>query len=260
MAHPAAAHDTHAHAEHAGEEHHNSFMPLWLTIGTTIFLLGALYHALLPIGFLIMAASVIGWIREDVHELRGKPFQVHGSDYLYGTIVLILSEVVIFGILFTFYFWSRAHTDGFVPHQILEMEMLPIWLNTAILLSSGATVEVAKWRLKKDDTKGFRIWLGLTVLLGAAFVAGQVNEYVHLVHEGLTPTGSVYGTAFYSLTGVHGLHVVAGVIVLATILGLNFTKFATKERLSGMEGAFIYWHFVDAIWILVVSFVYLRVI
>lgn len=264
MAHPAVSHEKHAHGhganEHAIEEHHHSFMPLWLTIGTTIFLIGALYHALLPVGFLIMAASVIGWVREDVHELRGKPFQIHGSDYLYGTIVLIFSEIVIFGILFTYYFWSRSHTEGFVPHAITSMDMMPIYVNTAVLISSGVTVELAKWRMKRDDINGFRLWMGLTVLLGSIFVYGQVREYLTLMDEGITPVGSVYGTAFYALTGVHGLHVVAGVIVLGLLLALSFTGFIRKERLSGMEGAFVYWHFVDAIWVLVFSLVYLRVI
>ena len=235
-------------------------MPLWLTLGTTLFLLGALWTPLALVGFLVMAGSVIGWIREDVHELKGKPFQIHGSDYLYGTIVLIASEVVIFGILFTFYFWSRSHTSDFIPHQIREMSMTPIVINTVVLISSGVTVELAKWRMKKDDIRGFRLWMAATVLLGLAFLGGQVNEYVHLVHEGLDPTASVYGTAFFSLTGVHGLHVAAGVIVLGLLLALSFTGFVRKERLSGMEGAFLYWHFVDFIWILVFSFVYLRVI
>lgn len=235
-------------------------MPLWLTIGTTLFLLGSLLTPLAVIGFLIMAASVIGWVREDVHELSGKPFAVGSSEYLWGAIVLILSEVVIFGILFTFYFWSRGHTEGFVPDAILHMEMLPIYVNTAILISSGVTVEIAKHQLKKGSTRGFQVWMALTILLGAAFVIGQIIEYSHLVHEGITPKGSVYGTAFYALTGVHGLHVVAGIVALATLFGLSFTGFIRKERLSGMEGAFLYWHFVDAIWVLVFSFVYLRVI
>ena len=262
MAHPAASHGTHAaaHSEGAHEEHHNSFMPLYLTIGATIFLLGLLTPALAVVGFLIMGASIIGWVREDVHELRGKPFTTGSSEYLWGAIILILSEVVLFGILFTFYFWSRSHTEDFLPHAILDMDMVPIYLNTAVLISSGVTVELAKWRMKKDDTRGFQIWMGITVLLGLGFIAGQINEYIHLVHEGLTPTSSVYGTAFFSLTGVHGLHVVFGIIALATILGLSFTGFIRKERLSGMEGAFLYWHFVDAIWVLVFSFIYLRVI
>ncbi|HET6403439.1 MAG TPA: heme-copper oxidase subunit III [Candidatus Thermoplasmatota archaeon] len=253
-AHPAG--EGHAHVE----EHHGSFMPLWLTIGTTIFLFGLLQPVLALVGFLIMAASVVGWIREDVHELSGKPFSTGSSEYLWGSIILILSEVVLFGILFTFYFWSRAHTEDFIPRAILEMDMLPIYINTAVLISSGVTVEVAKWRLKKDDVKGFRIWMALTILLGLIFLGGQVLEYSHLMHEGLTTTSSVYGTAFYSLTGVHGLHVLAGVIVLSLLFALSFTGFVRKERLSGMEGAFLYWHFVDLIWVLVFSFIYLRVI
>lgn len=257
MVHPAAS--DHAHAPHA-EEHHGSFMPLWLTIGATIFLLGLLKPVLAVFGFLIMAASIVGWIREDVHELRGKPFTTGSSEYLWGAVILILSEVVLFGILFTFYFWSRSHTPDFIPDAILEMDMVPIYVNTAVLISSGVTVELAKWRLKKDDVQGFRLWMALTVLLGLIFLVGQVNEYRHLMHEGLTTKSSVYGTAFYSLTGVHGLHVAAGVVVLATLLGLSFTGFVRKERLSGMEGAFLYWHFVDLIWVLVFSFIYLRVI
>lgn len=255
-------------------EHHNSFWPIFITIATVVFLVGFVLKGerpdgsswdyrpiVIPLGLLGMIFCVVGWVREDVHELRGKPYQEGHSDYLFGTILLIFSEVVLFAILFTFYFWSRWKQGAdFVPEQILGMDMLPIWINTALLISSGVTVEVAKHMLKKGSVRGFRIWLGITVLLGALFVLGQAREYVTLSHEGLNPTTSVYATAFYSLTGVHGLHVLAGVAVLATILGLSFTGFATKERLSGMEGAFIYWHFVDAIWVLVVTVVYLRVI
>lgn len=263
MAHaakPVVTEAAHAPAAHGHEEHHGSYWPVVITIGTTIFLLGTLIPALAIVGGLIMAASVYGWIREDVHELRGKPYGTGHSEYLFGTLVLIASEIVIFGILFTFYFWSRSHTEGFVPDVIEHLDLTPIIINTVILLSSGATVHAAQVFLKKGNLKQFRIWLGLTILLGVAFIGGQVLEYQHLMHEGLTLQSSVYGTSFYSLTGVHGLHVVAGIVALAIIWGLSFTGFITKERASGVEGAFIYWHFVDAIWILVFSFIYLRLI
>lgn len=270
MAHPAtpaAAHADHAHGAHA--EHHGSFWPLYLTIATTIFLVGLLRGLrgdgipfVAVIGFLGMAASVAGWVREDVDELSHKAFHPGHSPYLLGTLILILSEIVIFGILFFFYFWSRAHAPAgeFIPEVIATLDLTPIILNTVILLSSGGTVHMAQVALKKGQIKPFRVWLAATILLGVAFLAGQVIEYQHLVHEGLTPPSSVYGTAFYSLTGVHGLHVAAGIVALSIIWGLSFTGFIRKERASGVEGAFIYWHFVDAIWILVFSFIYLRVI
>jgi heme/copper-type cytochrome/quinol oxidase subunit 3 len=229
-------------------------------LGTTLFLLGSISHWLAIPGFLLMVASVAGWVREDVAELSHKPYQAGHSDYWLGTIVLILSEVIIFGVLFSFYFWSRAHNDPFVPEPILNMDLSPIVFNTIVLLSSGATVHTAQVYLKKGEMKRFRIWLGATILLGAVFIFGQAREYLHLIGEGVTPTASVYGTAFYTLTGVHGLHVVAGLVALTTILVLSFTGFITKERVSGVEGAFIYWHFVDAIWVLVFTLVYLRLI
>jgi cytochrome c oxidase subunit 3 len=212
------------------------------------------------LGFIGMAASVTGWIYEDVKELSHKPFTKGHSEYLAGTLVLILSEVVIFGVLFFFYFWSRAHAHDFIPDLFLELNLTPIIVNTVLLLSSGATVHMAQIALKRGEMTKFRVWLGLTILLGIAFIGGQVVEYRELVHEGLTPPGSVFGTSFYSLTGVHGLHVVAGIVVLSIIWALSFTGFISKERASGVEGAFIYWHFVDGIWVLVFSIVYLRVI
>lgn len=239
-------------------------MPLVLTIGTTIFLLGAIQPVLAVVGFLVMVAAVAGWVREDVDELSHKPYMEGVSDYLFGTIVLILSEVIVFGCLFTFFFWSRAHAavpaefyPEFFPHGAT---LQPIILNTVILLSSGGTVHMAQVAVKKDQMRKFRVWLGATILLGLAFILGQAVEYRTLIHEGLTPRTGTFGTAFYSLTGVHGLHVVAGLVALTTIWGLSFTGFIRKERASGVEGAFIYWHFVDAIWILVFSIVYLKVI
>lgn len=260
MAHPASTPPNAQGSVHP-PEHHGSFMPLFLAIGATLFLLGLVYTPLAVVGLLVVGASIVGWVREDVHELRGKPFSQHASPYLFGAITLILSEIVLFGVLFTYYFWSASRQGAsFVPDEILHMDMLPIYVNTALLVSSGVTVEIAKWRMKRDDAPGFRLWMSATVLLGAAFVVGQAREYFTLVQEGITPAGSIYGTAFFSLTGVHGLHVVAGIVVLSLLLGLSYTGFVRKERLSGMEGAFLYWHFVDAIWILVFSFVYLRVI
>ena len=271
MAHPASDADM---EQAAHPEHHGSFWPLWLTLATTLFLIGLLhemrnatggYPIIAFLGFLGMVASVVGWVREDVEELTHAPFEEHHSSYFYGMIVLILSEIVLFGVLFTSYFWSRAHTSEFYPEGFLEITRLPgfwpIAFNTVVLVSSGGTVHMAQLALKRGAMRKFRIWLGITIVLGAIFVGGQIREYNELINvKGITPQGSVFGTSFFSLTGVHGLHVVAGLAALSTIFALSLTGFVRKERAHGVEGAFFYWHFVDAIWILVVSIVYLRLI
>jgi cytochrome c oxidase subunit 3 len=267
MAHPVsndahAAHGHDAHGHHGAHEHHGSWMPIIITVGATLLLMGAVWPMLAIPGILVMLGAVVGWVREDVHENRNAPFTLPGrhSEYFWGTIVLILSELVIFGVLFFFYYWSRAHADVWPAEQIAHLDLSVIVINTVLLLSSGATVHMAQHSLHKGDIRKFQLWLGITVVLGALFLGGQVYEYYHLVHDGLTPKSGPYGTAFYSLTGTHGLHVLAGVGVLAAILGLSFTGFITKERYSGVTGAFLYWHFVDVVWIFVVSIVYLRLI
>lgn len=255
MAHPVSQ-DAHGH----GGEHHGSFWPLYLTIATTIMLLGAIWPVLFVPGLLALIGTVVGWIHEDVLELKGTPFATGKSEYFFGSIVLIMSEVVIFGLLFFFYFWSRSHADVWPAEQIAHLDLTVIVANTVILLTSGGTIHMAQHALEKGHMKKFRTWLGVTILLGVLFLMGQAYEYYELVHEGLTPMTSAYGTAFYSLTGTHGLHVLAGVGVLATIWGLSYTGFIRKERSSGVTGAFLYWHFVDVVWIAVVSIVYLRLI
>ncbi len=262
MAHPVShdpAHGEHADADHHAE-HHGSFWPIILTVGATLLLLGALYPLMFIPGLIIVIGSVIGWIREDVEELKKAPFATGRSSYFYGTLILIMSELVIFGALFFFYYWSRSHADVWPAEQIAHLDMTVIVLNTVILLTSGATVHMAQHALEHDKLKSFKIWLGITILLGLAFLGGQVAEYRELIHEGMTPGTSAYATAFYSLTGIHGLHVAAGVFVLIAIWLLSFKGFITKERLSGVTGAFVYWHFVDVVWIAVVSIVYLRLI
>lgn len=259
MAHP-LSHDAHDAAHGHEAEHHGSFWPLYVTIATTIMLMGAVWPVLFIPGLLALIGTVVGWVHEDVQELKHSPFSTGKSEYFYGSIILIMSEVVIFGLLFFFFFWSRGHQGVWPAPQIAELDLSIIIMNTVVLLSSGATVEMAHHALKKGHMRKFQIWLGITVLLGTIFLLGQAYEYYELIHHGLTPQSSTYGTAFYSLTGTHGLHVLAGVGVLATILGLSFTGFIRPERASGVNGVFLYWHFVDLVWILVVTIVYLRLI
>ena len=136
---------------------------------------------------------------------------------------------------------------------------LPLW-NTVILLTSSYTCHVAHHKLKlDDDRKGFNRWLGITVLLGIAFVGLQILEYYEAyAHYGLTLKTGAYGTTFFMLTGFHGFHVVMGMMMLLiqwlrSVKGGHFTK----DDHFGFEASSWYWHFVDVVWVGLFLFVYI---
>jgi cytochrome c oxidase subunit 3 len=133
---------------------------------------------------------------------------------------------------------------------------LPFW-NTVILLTSSVTVHFAHTAIKNQNRKGLIAWLGLTVILGIAFLALQGEEYIHAYNElGLTLHSGIYGSTFFILTGFHGFHVTLGTFLLI-IMFLRSIKghFAPKDCF-GFEAASWYWHFVDVVWVCLFFFVY----
>jgi heme/copper-type cytochrome/quinol oxidase subunit 3 len=119
---------------------------------------------------------------------------------------------------------------------------------SVLLFASSATMGLAAARRS-------RVWLGLTALLGAAFLAGQGLEYARLLGAGLRPGSEMFGTTFFTLTGLHAVHVLVGLVLLATLLAAS----AARPRRVGQtawEGIAMYWHFVDAVWVVVFSVVY----
>lgn len=102
-----------------------------------------------------------------------------------------------------------------------------------------------------------KLWLALTVLLGAVFIAGQSIEYRGLLSRGLTLSTNLFGTTFFTLTGFHGLHVLVGLCALATLLGAAVGGRLEKIKPSGFEAVSMYWHFVDAVWVVIFSVVYI---
>ena len=140
-------------------------------------------------------------------------------------------------------------------------EVIPAWgipaINTAILLSSGATVTFAHWALKKNNRKGLCWWLAATVLLGLFFVYLQAHEYIHAYHElDLTLHSGVYGSTFFMLTGFHGFHVTMGATMLFIILVRSIKGHFTAQDHFAFEGVAWYWHFVDVVWLGLFIFVY----
>ena len=130
-------------------------------------------------------------------------------------------------------------------------------INTIILLSSGGTITVAHWALKKGNNRQLIIWLAATIALGLIFFAFQAYEYGHAYAEmDLTLKSGIYGSTFYMLTGFHGLHVTIGTIMLMVILGRAIKGHFSPHNNFAFEGVAWYWHFVDVVWIGLYVFVY----
>jgi cytochrome c oxidase subunit I len=173
-----------------------------------------------------------------------------------GMLTFISSEAFFFGSLIVSYMVYRGRSpEGPGPH---DLDVLQTALFSVALFASSATIVLAERRLHDGDQRGFRRWLLATIALGLVFVGGQAAEYLSLYREGITIDRNAFTSAFYTLTGFHGLHVVVGLIALAVVARLAFA--GDYER--GRHGAAVasvaaYWHFVDAVWLVVFSVVYL---
>jgi cytochrome c oxidase subunit III len=179
-----------------------------------------------------------------------------------GTIVWLSSELMFFSALFAMYFTIRSVTKGGGgewPQAHLDIPYAAT--NTFILLMSSVTCQMGVFAAERGQVRrlgsivsirrwGLREWYVLSFLMGAVFVAGQLNEYRTLIHEGTTISSSAYGSVFYLTTGFHGLHVTGGLIAFMFMLGRTFAaKRWTHEQATSAIVVSYYWHFVDAVWV-----------
>jgi len=179
----------------------------------------------------------------------------HPDHRIFGLIVFLVAEGMIFLGLFGAYIAFRATLPSWPPEGTPELELLLPGVNTIILISSSFVIHNADTAIKKNDVSGMRTWLGITAAMGAIFLAGQVYEYTHL-EFGLTT--NLFASAFYVLTGFHGLHVCIGVLAIVAVLWRSrVTGHYDKEKHFGVEAAEIYWHFVDVVWIFLFGLLYL---
>jgi cytochrome c oxidase subunit 3/cytochrome o ubiquinol oxidase subunit 3 len=171
-----------------------------------------------------------------------------------GMVCLIIAESAIFMIFVVAYiYYIGKSLSGPMPAQVLE---LPI-LGTVCLLSSSGTVHFAVSALRKNNISRCTMWLAATVLLGAAFLMGTAREWYHLIHDfGLTIRTNLFGTTFYSLVGLHATHVVVGLIMLTIALALSLRGSVKEEHAERLEVLSLYWHFVDGVWVVVLTVVY----
>ena len=139
------------------------------------------------------------------------------------------------------------------------MLSLPLVICTTIcLLSSSGTIHLAEKHLRSGAQRAFVLWWTATIVLGVMFLLGTAYEWHDLItQEGLTISRNLFGTTYYTLVGFHALHVTAGVIAMLIVLGLGLRGAVTKKNQIGVELVSWYWHFVDAVWIVVFTLVYL---
>jgi cytochrome c oxidase subunit III len=177
------------------------------------------------------------------------------SPRVVGMILVILTETALFTIFVVAYlFYIGKSISGPYPHEVLE---LPI-LGTVMLLSSSATIVVAEQNLHKGVNSLFNLWWLITALLGLGFLIYTATEWYKLIYEDhLTISTNLFGSTFYSLVGLHASHVVVGLILIFLILILNLTGRIKNYHHQHIIMISWYWHFVDAVWVVVFTVVYL---
>jgi len=254
-------------ADHGEEAHeHRSRWPILAAVSAgalyaglaLYFLLGAagvaptwLGGGLAAFGAIGLVGGLTGWVVEAYALPDGK-----GRETYRATMALFLAtDVSTFGAGFVYYFFVRVGT--WPPAELPDLVGSLVLANTAILLLSSVTLHYAHTALERDRRRRFLALLGATVLLGAVFLAGQAIEYYEfVVAEGFALSSGVYWSAFYGLTGLHGLHVALGVVLLSVVLFRGYRGHYGAERDTGVAAASLYWHFVDAVWIFLVAVLY----
>jgi cytochrome c oxidase subunit 3 len=186
------------------------------------------------------------------------------SNPILGMILFITSEVMFFAGLFAAYFTIRgAATDGWPPinpetGEHFHLAILPlVGPATVLLILSSVTCQIGVWRIRQNDRTGFIRNIGLTLVLGIVFLIMQALDYALLYSEGVRLDSGVFGTTYYTLTGFHGAHVFAGVVMLAVVLYRGLAGQFSARHHDAVEATSLYWHFVDVVWIALFATLYI---
>lgn len=166
------------------------------------------------------------------------------------------SEALLFGALISGYLLYRTRgTHGPYPHDVYDIPFTSV--SSFVLLMSSLTMVLALAAIQRDDKRGTRVWLLATALLGMTFLAGQTYEFTTFVREGFSLTTNPGGSAFFLLTGTHGIHVTLGVLMLLSLFTMALRGQLGHDKARVVELAGLYWHFVDIVWIIIFTVVYL---
>jgi heme/copper-type cytochrome/quinol oxidase subunit 3 len=166
------------------------------------------------------------------------------------------SECLLFGGLISTYLLYRGRSvAGPNAEELFDIPFTSI--SSFVLLMSSLTMVLAVSHMNRGDERRMRNWLVITALLGSSFIAGQVYEFTSFVREGLGFTTNIFGSAFYTLTGFHGVHVTIGIIMLISTVVASARGRIGPQRAEVVEIVGLYWHFVDVVWIIIFTVVYL---
>lgn len=244
-----------AHVAHAHWE--TSYWPFVISFGILFaiplaFSFHFVYHSPLlailsfGVGVPLCVAGIVGWVREGLGH-RGEGLGAPAMGWF------ILAEALIFLSLFSAYWVVRLSAPTWPPAGTPTIPTgLPLVM-TAILVASSVTIHVAEGKHDKGDHAGFIRWLGITMLLAIGFLSCTGYEWTHFIEGGFTPATNVFGTMVFTITGFHAAHVFVGFAIFLAILlpalrGKTYGNFVTAGAM--------YWHFVDVIWLFVVSQIY----
>jgi cytochrome c oxidase subunit 3 len=233
-----------------------SVWPLVIGLGILLLPLAFAFHFVyhmplaavvsLGVGAPLIVAGIVGWVREAL----GHPGAALGAPAMGW---FILAEALIFLSFFASYWAVRLGAPSWPPAGTPKLPIVIPLLMTVILVSSSITIHVAEVKHENGDHHGFVRWLGLTMLLGIGFLGFSAFEWRELIQHGFIPATNIFGTMFFSITGFHAGHVFVGLAIftamlLPALVGKTYGNFITAGSL--------YWHFVDVIWLFVVSQVY----
>jgi heme/copper-type cytochrome/quinol oxidase subunit 3 len=182
--------------------------------------------------------------------------------YKLGMLLFIASEATFFVFLIVAYLYFRGSVTGSDsgPTAATSLDPMKTGLFSVALIGSSVTLWLAGRSLARARHTMVRVWLLVTVVLGGAFLVGQGMEYARLLSDHVTISRNLFGATFFTLTGFHGLHVLLGLIMLSVLLGHAVAGSLTGTRSAAVEAVSLYWHFVDAVWLVIFSIVYLWIV
>ena len=242
---------------------------------------------LLIAGLAIIIFMIFGWFRTVIEEsMSGLYSPQMDRSFRQGMSWFIFSEIMFFGAFFGALFYARmlsvpwlgGASNNAMTHQVLWPTFEAIWplvttpdgtkteamgwnglplINTILLLTSSVTLHFSHVSLEKSKRSAIGLWLGLTIILGIAFLVLQVEEYTHAYQEmGLTLASGIYGNTFFLLTGFHGMHVTLGTVFLIVLFVRVLKGHFSPDKHFAFQAGSWYWHFVDVVWLCLFLFVY----